>query len=182
MTLDPYLLKIITDLFKKSASKIELSDPPITISRNDYEEIIRTPLIFVSKSFDDEDREINDYFENILNALEIKFITAEKYAGIPIENKVEDLISKCDFLIGIYVKRYQSDNKSQILTSQWSIRETHFAKAKGTKIIILVEEEITDTAGLESDIELIYFNRKDLKSMKHATIKLLEALRWHKIT
>ena len=181
MNLEPSLLKVITDLFSRGATKIELSDPPITIYKDDYDKIIKSPLTFVSKSFDDKDKEINEYFENILNALNIKFITAEKYAGIPVQNKVEDLISKCDFLIGIYVKRYKNAKKSMVLTSQWLIRETHFAKAKGAKIIILVEEGITDIGGLESDIELIYFNRGDLKSIQRSTVRFLEALRWHKI-
>lgn len=181
MNLEPSLLKAITDLFNRGATKIEIFDPPITIYRKDYDKIIKSPLIFVSKSFEDNDKEINKYFENILNALNIEFINAEKYAGIPIENKVEDLISKCDFLIGIYVKRYENAEKGRVLTSQWLIRETHFAKAKGAKLIILVEEGVTDIGGLESDIELIYFNRGDLKSMQHSTVRFLEALRWHKI-
>lgn len=181
MNLDPSLLKVITDLLNRGATKIKLSDPPITIYKDDYDRIIKSPLIFVSKSFEENDKEINEYFENILNTLNIEFITAEKYAGIPIENKIEDLISKCDFLIGIYVKRYETAKKGKRLTSQWLIRETHFAKAKGAKLIILVEEGITDIAGLESDIELIYFNRSDLKSVQQSTIRFLEALRWHKI-
>jgi len=181
MNLDPSLLKVITDLFSKGATKIKLSDPPVTIYKDDYDKIIKSPLIFISKSFEDNDKEINEYFENILNALNITFITAEKYAGIPIENKVEDLISKCDFLIGIYAKRYENAIKGNMLTSQWLIRETHFAKAKGAKIIILVEEGITDIGGLESDIELIHFSRSNLKSVQQSTIKFLEALRWHKI-
>jgi hypothetical protein len=135
--------------------------------------------IFVSKSFAQEDEETNSYFEGILRALSIPFETAERYAGGPISEKVEEKLGKCDFLIGIYVKRYEDREKRKGLTTQWLIRETGFIKGQGKDFIALVEEGVSDIAGFDAEKELIFFNREDIEKMFRATLRFLEALAYH---
>jgi hypothetical protein len=137
--------------------------------------------VFVSKSFDLADRELNTYFERLLGAAGIPIATAEDYTDEPIPVRVERILSECDFLIGIYVIRYEDATKSKVVTSQWLMRETFTAHGQKKKFIALVEKGVNDVAGLNIDKELIYFERHDLASMCEATIKLVQALRWHKL-
>ena len=92
---------------------------------------------------------------------------------------MERILSECDFLIGIYVVRYEDSGRGKVVTSQWLMRETFTAHGQGKKFIALVEEGVNDTAGLNIDKELIFFRRNNLASMQEATIKLLQALQWH---
>ena len=135
--------------------------------------------VFVSKSFDVRDRPINSYFERIMTSVGIDVLTAEDFTGETIPQRVERLLSECDFLVGIYVIRYEDSTKRKIVTSQWLMRETFTAHGQGKEFIALVEDGITDIAGLQIDKELIYFKRDESTSIQEATIKFLQALRWY---
>jgi hypothetical protein len=135
--------------------------------------------IFISKSFDLVDRDINLYFERLMTAAGLEITTAETYTGETIPQRVERILSECDFLVGIYVVRYEDTERHKIITSQWLMRETFTAHGQGKDFIALVEDGVNDTAGLEKDKELIFFNRNNVASMQEATIKFLQALKWH---
>lgn len=135
--------------------------------------------VFVSKSFDPGDRGVNSYFERLMQAAGVETATAEAYTDEPISARVERVLSECDFLVGIYVIRYEDKDKHKIVTSQWLMRETFTAHGQGKKFIALVEDSVSDIAGLSADKELITFRRDDLQSMQEATIKFVQALRWH---
>jgi len=137
--------------------------------------------VFVSKSFDHADREINTYFERLMLAAGIQIVTAQGYTDEPIPVRVERLLAECDFLVGIYVVRYEDTTQHRVVTSQWLMRETFTAHGQGKKFIALVERGVNDIAGLNIDKELIYFNRTELVSMLEATVTFIEALRWHKL-
>lgn len=135
--------------------------------------------VFVSKSFDLSDREVNSYFERIMKASGIEIATAEDFTGESPSGKVERILSECDFLVGIYVIRYKDNKKKKIITSQWLMRETFTAHGQGKKFIALVEDGVTDIGGLNMDKELIFFRRDELISIQEATIKFIQALRWY---
>lgn len=143
------------------------------------EEVGSNMRIFVSKSVALADREVNLYFERVMKAVGLQIATAEEYTGEPISVRVERILSECDFLVGIYVIRYKDTQKKKIVTSQWLMRETYTAHGQGKQFIALVENGVSDTGGLNIDKELIFFKRCDVISMQEATIKLLQALRWH---
>jgi hypothetical protein len=135
--------------------------------------------IFVSKSFDIADRDVNSYFERVMKAVGLQIATAEEFTGEPIPLRVERILSDCDFLVGIYVIRYEDTEKKKIITSQWLMRETFTAHGQGKQFIALVEDGVSDIGGLNIDRELIFFKRGDAISMQEATIKFLQALRWY---
>lgn len=134
--------------------------------------------VFISKSFDYLDREINSYFERILTAIGIEITTAENFTGETIPERVERILTDCDFLVGVYVIRYEDTSREKIVTSQWLMRETFTAHGQGKQFIALVEDGVTDIAGLEIDRELIFFQRNNAISMQEATVKFLQALKW----
>lgn len=135
----------------------------------------------MSKSFEIADRQVNSYFERLMLAAGVEIATAEEYTDEPIPMRVERVLSECDFLVGIYVIRYEDVERKKVVTSQWLMRETFTAHGQGKKFIALVEDGVNDTAGLNLDKELIYFRRDDLGSMQEATIKFVQALHWHKL-
>ena len=135
--------------------------------------------IFVSKSFDLSDRDINCYFERLMTAAGLEIATAEDYTGESIPQRVERILSECDFLVGVYVIRYEDPTKNKVVTSQWLMRETFTAHGQGKQFIALVENGVNDTGGLNIDKELIFFDRNNVASLQEATVKFIQALRWH---
>ena len=132
--------------------------------------------IFVSKSFDLADREINSYFERIMIAAGLEIATAEDYTGESIAQRVERILSECGFLVGIYVIRYEDSEKNKIVTSQWLMRETFTAHGQGKQFIALVEDGVNDTGGLNIDKELIFFDRNNVVRIQEATIKFFRVI------
>src|SRR5262249_31364908 len=111
--------------------------------------------IFVSKSFDLSDRNLNLYFERLMKAAGLSIATSEDYTDERISARVERILSECDFLVGIYVIKYEDPGKAKIVTSQWLMRETFTAHGQGKQFIALVEDGVNDTGGLDIDKELI---------------------------
>ena len=138
------------------------------------------PLPFVSKSFAKEDKGVNDYFEGILKALNIKFDTGERYSSDSIPQKVRDRIHDCDLMILILTRRDKLE-KGGYSAPAWLIKEVGHAQQEGKPVIALVERGIRDDAGLKMEKELIYLERDSLESMEKATVKFLEALKEHKL-
>ncbi|MCD4747200.1 MAG: hypothetical protein K8R58_12960 [Bacteroidales bacterium] len=116
-----------------------------------------------------------------MKSVGIEIATAEDYTGETIPDRVERILHSCDFLVGIYVIRYEDSSNKKIVTSQWLMRETFTAHGQGKEFIALVEEGVTDIGGMDIDKELIYFKRDDIIMLQEATIKFLQALTWHGI-
>lgn len=137
---------------------------------------------FVSMSFKNADRGVNQYVIGILDALKIKFKTGERYSkhSIPQKVKMKSRIRSSDLLISIFVKRDKLASGGYT-TPTWLIKELNFAQGKGKDVIAWVEKGIKDIAGLNLEKELIYFEREDVKEMEKATIKFLEALKEHQL-
>ncbi|HSK73127.1 MAG TPA: hypothetical protein VK892_15625 [Pyrinomonadaceae bacterium] len=114
-----------------------------------------------------------------MEAVGIEIATAEDFTGETIPERVERILSECNFLVGIYVIRYEDPTRRKIVTSQWLMRETFTAHGQGKQFIAIVEDGVSEIAGLEIDKELIFFQRNSIISMQEATIKFLQALRWY---
>jgi len=135
---------------------------------------------FISISFNDKDKELNQYFKNILDVLNIDYITGEKYSIDSIPDKVKNRIKEADLLIIIFVKREEL-KVGGYTTPGWLLKELGFAQGADKNVIALVENGIKDIAGLNMEKEIIYFTRDNLGIMQRATLKFLEALKEHKL-
>jgi len=150
---------------------------------DELETITRTSIVpFVAMSFDEADKDINEYVKGILKALHIDFITGEPYSKESIPEKVKSRIRNSDLLISIFVKRAKKEGGGYT-TPSWLLKELGIAQGASKDIIAWVEEDIDpkELAGLNWEKEVIYFKRDDLKEMEKATIKFLEALKEHKL-
>ena len=135
-------------------------------------------LPFVSMSFDDADKDHNEYVTGILKALRINFETGERYSKKSIPEKVQNRIRYSDLFIAIFVKRDKIE-RGGYTTPSWLLKELGIAQGAKKDVIVWVERGIKDIAGLNYEKEVIYFDRQDVKGMQRATIKFLEALREH---
>lgn len=148
---------------------------------DEIETTTRTSIVpFVSMSFDEADKEINEYVTGILNAFQIDFETGERYSKDSISEKVKSRIRSSDLLIVVFVKRDKIEG-GEYTTSSWLLTEVGIALGARKDVIAWVERGIKDIAGLNYEKEVIYFVRDDVKEMKKATTKFLEALKEHKL-
>ena len=137
---------------------------------------------FISMSFSKSDKDINQYFMDILTALNIHFETGERYSKDSIPEKVKKRIISSGLLIIIFVKRDKLETGEYIPPS-WLIKERGVAQGANKDVIVLVEKGIDEKhlAGLDYEKEIIYFERDNVEAMEKATIKFLEALKEHKL-
>lgn len=135
-------------------------------------------LPFVSMSFDDADKDINEYVTGILKALQINYETGERYSKKSVPEKVQNRIRDSDLFIAIFVKQDKIE-RGGYTTPSWLLKELGIAQGAKKDIIAWIERGIKDIAGLNFEKEVIYFNRQDVKEIQRATIKFLEALREH---
>lgn len=151
--------------------QVEMLSSAKTVSRSEI-------LSFVSMSFDDTDKDHNEYVTGILKALRIKFETGERYSKKSIPEKVQSRIRDSDLFIAIFVKRDKIESGGYT-TPSWLLNELGIAQGAKKDVIAWVERGIKDIAGLNYEKEVIYFDRQDVKEIQRATIKFLEALREH---
>ncbi len=135
---------------------------------------------FVAMSFDEADKDLNEYVTGMLTALQINFVTGDPYSKKSIPEKVQGRIANCGLIISIFVRRDEIKGGGYT-TPPWLIGEVKFAQGKGKDVIAWVERGIKDIAGLDYEKEVIYFIRDDVKEMEKATIKFLEALKEHRL-
>jgi hypothetical protein len=148
---------------------------------DEIETTTRTSIVpFVSMSFDEADKDINEYVTGILNAFQIDFETGERYSKDSISEKVKSRIRSSDLLIVVFVKRDKIEGGGYT-TSSWLLTEVGIALGARKDVIAWVERGIEDIAGLNYEKEVIYFVRENVKEMEKATIKFLEALKEHKL-
>lgn len=148
---------------------------------NELETARKSTIVpFVSMSFDESDQDINQYVTGILNALQIKFETGERYSKNSIPQKVQSRIRNSDIFIIIFIKRDKIKGGGYT-TPSWLHKELGIAQGARKDVIAWVERGIKDIAGLNYEKEVIYFERDNIKEIEKATIKFLQALKEHKL-
>jgi hypothetical protein len=172
------LVKCIAEL-KANKERIEL----FWEEKKPARDIVVNRIPFVSMSFDETDNKVNNYFTDILSALEIKYETGERYSKDGISEKVKKRIRNSDLVIIIFVRRGRKEDGS-FTTAPWLIKELGIAQGHEKEVIALVERGLSEKeiANLNWEEELIYFDRSNIEEMEKATVKYLEALKEHILT
>lgn len=153
----------------------DLNKPKIL---NERELTGKVKKAFVSMSFHESDEVINNYFIKILESLKISYETGEPYSNENIPTKVRTRILNSGIFILILVKRDEIKGGGYTSPS-WLLKELGIAQGAGKETIALVEKNIKEFGGLNQEKELICFTRGDSNDMEKATIKFLEALKYH---
>ena len=134
-----------------------------------------TILPFLSMSFDETDRQINEYISEILRALKIEFETGEHYSKESIPDKVKNRIANSGLFIVVFVKRNRLEDSSYT-TSAWLIKEMGIAQGCKKEIIAWVEQGINEKeiANLNYEKEIIYFDRMNVEQWKKQLLSFLK--------
>ncbi len=178
-----YEIKDYKDHINRCIAQLKVYKEKITNfwPTNEVETMTRTSILpFLSMSFDEQDQEINQYIISILKSLQIDFETGERYSKDSIPEKIQNRIRNSDLFIIIFVKRDRKEGDGYT-TPSWLLKELGIAQGARKEIIAFVEHGIKDIAGLNYEKEVIYFDRENVKEIKKATIKFIEALKEHKL-
>ena len=119
--------------------------------------------IFLSCSFKDEDKEVNDLFESICTALDIKAVNVETaYTQVP-PDKARDLIENSQALIAIAVKRESlSDDKYAMPPSVHD--EISMAYGMKTPVLLFLEENVSFEGMAPNYGTYLRFSRDNIKT------------------
>jgi hypothetical protein len=140
-----------------------------------------TTVPFVSMSFDENDKEINEYIIGILKALKIDFETGERYSKDSVPEKIQNRIRNSGLFVVVFVRRDKIEGGGYT-TPSWLLKELGIAQGCKKEIIAWVERGIKDIANLNYEKEVIYFDRESTVEIEKATLKFLEALKEHDLT
>ncbi len=138
---------------------------------------------FVGHSFREDDKKVNhtffNYFDSLKDAIGLEWDHADKAEGKALSKKVKDKMEGKNLFIGILTKRdyrIKTDKlKNSLISkrkcvsetdcvwgaSEWIIQESGYALAKSMKLLLLIENGVYISAGLQGDIEYIPFSREN---------------------
>jgi len=129
--------------------------------------------IFVGHSFAKKDSIIVEALLRSLSILDINVITGEKQEAERISDKIKRRIDHCHLILVIMTKRRKLKGSGHD-TSGWLIQEAAYALAKNKKLILMVENGVTNIGGLQGDLEEIRFERRTLHNV---ILKLQEVVK-----
>lgn len=120
---------------------------------------IRETTAFVGHSFAEEDQHIVQQLIKFLTKLGIKCETGARAEARGISDKVNERIRAAELFVGIFTRRHEQANGSYS-TSTWTIDEKATALAAGKKLLLFIEEGVSEFGGLQGDYEYVSFNRE----------------------
>lgn len=121
---------------------------------------IREATAFVGHSFSDDDKEIVEQIIRFLTKLGVKCETGARPEPRTVSDKVLDRINAAELFVGIFTRRDSKENGT-FSTSAWVIEEKATALAAGKRLLLFVEDGVSEFGGLQGDYEYVCFDRKD---------------------
>lgn len=136
---------------------------------------------FIGHSFNENDKEVINRFLNFFDSLKdtigFEWDHAEKAESKALSKKVQDKMEGKNLFIGIFTKKdykirsnklknfikwkYSQQSEFQASTSEWIIQESGYGLANCGRVLFLIEEGANISAGLQGDVELIFFSREN---------------------
>jgi len=124
---------------------------------------IREAPAFVGHSFADEDRDVVDKLKQFLTKLGVKCDSGVRPEPRGVSDKVRERINAAELFVGIFTRRDKKEDGT-FSTSAWTIEEKATALAAGKKLLLFVEDGVTEFGGLQGDYEYVRFDRDDFGS------------------
>lgn len=132
---------------------------------------------FLSCSLADEDKEMIDFFSNMVAALDIDLLTYDYQEIGRIPDKIKENIIKSDCLIAIATRRNKIERSDYWTCSDWIQHEIAIATAYNKPIAIFVEEGVKIEGLIAMEERRQIFNRKHLIRSVDKIAKFLFKLR-----
>ena len=136
-------------------------------------------LVFVSASVDTEDREIVQWFSDLIRELEMEPIFAAHLPEPrPLSEKIKDLIQKSHALVAILTKRSKIEGKDLWKGPEWIQNEIAFADSYKKPIAVFAEQGVDVRQGIVPWItEYVIFDRENLSSYERKVKNFLKNLK-----
>jgi hypothetical protein len=138
-------------------------------------------LVFVSASMDKKDKEVIQWFSNLIRELEMQPIFAAHLPEPrpPLE-KIKDLIQKSHALVAIFTRRDKIEGKNLWKGPEWIQNEITFAESYDKPIAVFAETQVDIREGIVPWItEYVIFDRENLSSYKRKVKIFLKTLKVH---
>jgi hypothetical protein len=113
--------------------------------------------IFLSFSFQPQDRELSGFVEQLLASHNLQVATGRRLGGEALTQAIMNRISECDGLVALLTRRDQLAAGGWT-THPWVRDEMSYARNTSKRAIALVEEGV-NTGGAYNENEFIVFNR-----------------------
>lgn len=131
---------------------------------------------FVSCSFDEIDKDVVNYFCNLISSFDFQIDVSNEGHPSPVQEKVKSSISISDCLIAICTKKNKIENSEFFKTSDWILNEIGMAFALNKPIVAFVEEGVKMEGFLPQVTSYKTFHRDTLKNNVTDIIQLLNNL------
>jgi tetratricopeptide (TPR) repeat protein len=135
--------------------------PPHVLSSIRY--AIRELPAFVGHSFAAKDRDIVDNMIQFVTKLGLKCESGLRPEANSITVKIKQRIQASEVFVGIFTRRNKQTDGSYS-TSPWVIEEKTLAITQNKKLLLFVEEGVSEIGGMQGDHEYIEFDRKHFGS------------------
>lgn len=114
---------------------------------------------FVGHSFNQEDHDLVSAIKHLLTSLGVTCDSGEKPQGRSVSKKILERIKSNELFVGIFTRKTKLSGTNQWTTSSWIVEEKAAAINERKRLLLLVEEGVTDIGGLQGDYEYVRFNK-----------------------
>lgn len=153
--------------------RVEVDGRPAEIGRSETQPPA-ADAAFVGHSFSKDDRDVVNAVIELLRTVGVPVVTGEKPRANRISDKVKKRIESCPIFIGLFTRQDRISRKKEWTTSPWIIDEKAYALAKGKKLVLLKEHEVSNIGGIQGDYEYLVFERDKLVDLVIGLLKLFD--------
>jgi hypothetical protein len=121
---------------------------------------VREATAFVGHSFSDDDAEVVKNIIDFLSRLGLKCSTGKRPEARGVSEKVRERIAAAEIFVGVFTQRDKKVDGTYTTTS-YTIEEKSTAISLGKRLLLFVEDGVSDFGGLQGDHEYIPFKRVD---------------------
>ncbi len=161
---------VSTNVLKDIQRQLESLKESLKTPKPEEISVVKAKSVFLSYRFAE-----SEYVKGLTQLLEREgfSITTGQEANTYISQAILERIRSCEFFMCVMTR---GDEKKDLTfsTSSWLLEEKGAAIAMGKKIVLMVEEGISDIGGLQGDWQRNYFNSKSFTS---AAIQAVDQLK-----
>ena len=155
-----------------------MTTPMVSLPNNIKKfDVATAPTAFVSISFNDEDKEVREWFFHIIRSLGIKpYIASEPEPREP-HKKIREKIASSNYFIAILTKRTKINGKNLWKPPDWILSEIGMAFQLNKPIGVFIENGVKANGLIPRITDYVKFDREKLLDTMPKIITLLLKMR-----
>jgi len=132
---------------------------------------VRPNSVFLSCRFAESDYVTG--LSNLLKRNEFSVVTGSS-ANTYVSSAILERIRECEFFLALMTRSYKKADGTYT-TSPWLLEEKGAALAHGKRIVLMVEDGVTDVGGLQGDWQVIHFKPKGFLNAALEAVRQLKS-------